>query len=243
MYSIRDIAGFTDQLVADCGLDTASVFFVDQSAEQARLSYVHHFGVSGEAQHTYAARGVFMADPFARTSTCETQFIRWGDPRIDALADESDDYRAFLAQHDIGVVGALSRRVTSRLSLIVGTHCTSRSPQRPAVPIGLLERRLRDLSDMVVSHLFEDLLTHSAGQIALRSALPCASGRPGAEASLSRRESQIAALICEGKQNKQVAYQLAISEFTVENHLRRMYRKLGIHSRAALVAQLSRQVH
>ena len=55
---------------------------------------------------------------------------------------------------------------------------------------------------------------------------------------LSPRESQIAALICEGKQNKQVAYQLALSEFTVENHLRRIYRKLGVHNRAAMTAKL-----
>lgn len=243
MHSTRDIAGFTDQLVADCGLDTASVFFVDQSGEAPRVSYVHHFGVSGEAQHVYAERRVFVADPFAASASGDTQFIRWGDPRIDALADERGDYRAFLAQHDIGVVGALSRRVTSRLSLIVGTHRYRKSRHAGDVPMALLDDRLRRLSDMVVDNLMEDLMAHSAGQIALRAALPCVGSASDADVALSRRESQIAALICEGKQNKQVAFQLAISEFTVENHLRRMYRKLGIHSRAALVAKFARQLH
>ena len=58
---------------------------------------------------------------------------------------------------------------------------------------------------------------------------------------LSHREMQIAALICEGKQNKNIAYLLGISEFTVENHLRRIYRKLNIHSRSALVSYFSRR--
>ncbi|WP_292926680.1 helix-turn-helix transcriptional regulator [Novosphingobium sp. PASSN1] len=248
----RDIAGLTDQIVADCGLDTASVFFVEDCGEQARLSYIHHHGVTDQAQHIYAAGGVFKADPFARTSGRRAEFIRWGDPRIDALAEDSGDYRTFLAQHAIDVVGALSLRVTSRLSLVIGTHCTRRGVGKAGVPIGLLERRLHGLADLVVDKLLDDLFDQPFGQMALHAVLPCARGilQPGASLGgqngdivLSPRESQIAALICEGKQNKQVAYQLALSEFTVENHLRRIYRKLGIHSRAALVARISRQLH
>lgn len=56
---------------------------------------------------------------------------------------------------------------------------------------------------------------------------------------LTRRELQIATLVAEGKVNKQIAYQLRISEWTVSTHLRRIFAKLGVHSRAAMAAYVA----
>jgi DNA-binding NarL/FixJ family response regulator len=55
---------------------------------------------------------------------------------------------------------------------------------------------------------------------------------------LTERELQIVMLVARGKVNKQIAYQLRISEYTVSTHLRRIFCKLGVSSRAAMVAQL-----
>ncbi|MBK8255355.1 MAG: response regulator transcription factor [Polyangiaceae bacterium] len=52
---------------------------------------------------------------------------------------------------------------------------------------------------------------------------------------LTRRETQIARLVAEGLVNKQIAHQLAISEWTVSTHLRRIFAKLGVETRAAMV--------
>lgn len=52
---------------------------------------------------------------------------------------------------------------------------------------------------------------------------------------LSQRELQIAALVAEGKLNKQIADELRISEWTVCAHLRRIFLKLGVTTRAAMV--------
>ena len=54
-------------------------------------------------------------------------------------------------------------------------------------------------------------------------------------AELTRRETQIVELIAGGACNKQVAAQLAISEWTVGTHLRRIFVKLSVRSRAAMV--------
>lgn len=57
--------------------------------------------------------------------------------------------------------------------------------------------------------------------------------------SLTNQQARILSLICEGKLNKQIAYDLTIAETTVKAHITAIMRKLGVHSRtqAVLIAQ------
>ena len=54
---------------------------------------------------------------------------------------------------------------------------------------------------------------------------------------LTPRELQIVALVADGKVNKQIADILRISEWTVSTHLRRIFAKLGVDTRAAMVSR------
>ncbi|MCT4558531.1 MAG: response regulator transcription factor [Pelagimonas sp.] len=61
-------------------------------------------------------------------------------------------------------------------------------------------------------------------------------------ATLTNQQARILGLICEGKLNKQIAYDLSIAETTVKAHVTAIMRKLGVQSRtqAVLVAQEAR---
>ena len=61
-------------------------------------------------------------------------------------------------------------------------------------------------------------------------------------ASLTPQQARILALICDGKLNKQIAWELSIAETTVKAHVTAIMRKLGVQSRtqAVLVAQETR---
>ena len=63
---------------------------------------------------------------------------------------------------------------------------------------------------------------------------------PGAaeSASLSPREQEIARMIAKGYPNKMIADVLDISVWTVATHLRRIFAKFGVNSRAAMVARI-----
>jgi DNA-binding CsgD family transcriptional regulator len=55
---------------------------------------------------------------------------------------------------------------------------------------------------------------------------------------LSPREQEIVRMVAKGHPNKVIADVLNISTWTVCTHLRRIFAKLGVGSRAAMVAQL-----
>ena len=58
-------------------------------------------------------------------------------------------------------------------------------------------------------------------------------------AALTNQQGRILQLICEGKLNKQIAYDLSIAETTVKAHVTAIMRKLGVQSRtqAVLIAK------
>ena len=52
---------------------------------------------------------------------------------------------------------------------------------------------------------------------------------------LTDRELQVLKLIAQGFTNREISYQLSISESTTENHIHNIYKKLGISNRAQAV--------
>ena len=55
---------------------------------------------------------------------------------------------------------------------------------------------------------------------------------------LSAREREVTALVARGHSNREIARHCFISEQTVKDHLKHTYRKLGVRTRTALIAEL-----
>ncbi|ONI92572.1 hypothetical protein ALI22I_03410 [Saccharothrix sp. ALI-22-I] len=70
----------------------------------------------------------------------------------------------------------------------------------------------------------------------LDRAKPARRGRRGYGNDLSPREAEIARMVAAGQTNREIAEELFLSSRTVEQHVARLFRKLGINSRAHLRA-------
>ena len=57
----------------------------------------------------------------------------------------------------------------------------------------------------------------------------------GERGGLTEREGEVMLLICQGRSKGYIAENLCISENTVRSHARRLYAKLGVHSKQDLL--------
>jgi DNA-binding CsgD family transcriptional regulator len=71
------------------------------------------------------------------------------------------------------------------------------------------------------------------------AAQPTATDLADPLASLTIRERQIARLAATGLTSRDIAAELSVSPRTVDTHLSRIYRKLGLSSRAALASRVT----
>ena len=62
-------------------------------------------------------------------------------------------------------------------------------------------------------------------------------GKTARDATLTQRELEVLQHIAEGKNDRTIAESLHISEHTVRSHIKTLYRKLGVSSRAHAVAK------
>jgi DNA-binding CsgD family transcriptional regulator len=86
------------------------------------------------------------------------------------------------------------------------------------------------------------LLASATLQAAIDLASACGVVPPRSEAQdlvkLTAREREVARLVASGCADVNIAAQLSMSEQTVGTHLRRIYNKVGVHSRGELAARL-----
>jgi DNA-binding CsgD family transcriptional regulator len=130
--------------------------------------------------------------------------------------------------------GALSRcaglelAIESARTLLVAGQIERRQ-RRKAVAAGHL-RRAQEAFEQMGAVLWAERARTELARVGLRRSAP---------AQLTPSEQRVAELAAAGRTNREVAAQLFMSPKTVEANLARIYRKLGLHSRAELGAQLA----
>lgn len=116
--------------------------------------------------------------------------------------------------------------IVVRGQLVGAVGCT-RDQSMPAFDA----QNLADLSGVCL-HLSSWAATVRSPSIALTTALPSAVET----AALTARELQIVELVALGRTNAEIGTELWITENSVKQALKRMFRKLGVSSRAEMVA-------
>ena len=148
------------------------------------------------------------------------------------------------AERSRGLLLAARGDVTeARSALLAALEHHDRSPEplqraRTQLALGRIERRRRQKRSareaLESAHrTFEQLGAHAWSAQAVDE-LSRIGGRPLSTRELTQTESRIAALATAGATNREIAAVLYLSPKTVEAHVSRIYRKLGVNSRREL---------
>jgi DNA-binding CsgD family transcriptional regulator len=147
-------------------------------------------------------------------------------------ADAEDLYREALDLLD-EPIGAAHR---ARTHLVYGEWLRRRRRRRDA------REHLRAARDLFDELGFDAFARRARAE--LRASVERISQRTGVIADeLTPQEAQVARLVAEGSSNREIAAQLFISPNTVEYHLRKVFRKVGVSSRTQLARALLDQAH
>ena len=133
-------------------------------------------------------------------------------------------------------IGILRKRVPSCLSIVV-TIYADENHLLPSLKAGARGYILKDQSRQRIAEMLKQAvagelpLSPAAAKLVLDQLANIAAPKQE-QTPLTKRESDVLKLIASGSSTPDTAQQLGISKYTVEDHLKQIYRKLDISSRA-----------
>lgn len=229
-----DYISFDGSTVA---LQRARVESVDATQALSNVQLGKHHASLGEYQEAQtlldAAVSILVKTPKDATEPMWMQphLRRWREAAIDALhvlaAIHRDAKRLDAALADTRQALALDVLDETSVCIAIELYTETGAFEDGGALYASYKRKLADT-----------IGTTPSAEVIERYSRLLARRAEGKKSELSTRELEILRMISQGETSKEIAAALNLSPFTVNNHVGRILRKLGVDSRAAAVAQL-----
>lgn len=200
-------------------LDTPVVYIVDDDVS-IRESLELMFEAAGWETKSFESAWDFLSHPHADVPTCLILDVNL--PKLNGL----DLQKLVSSEH-------------SEMPIIFVTGYGDIPTSVEAMKAGAMDFLTKPFSQDVLLRAVEHALQRSRAALAVRSDL---AGLQEKRASLSRREVEVMDRVVRGLLNKQIAFELGISEITVKAHRGQVMRKMQARSLPDLVNMAARLV-
>jgi DNA-binding NarL/FixJ family response regulator len=176
-----------------------------------------------------------------------------------ALAISGDTSSVFAVTQEIRAITTATEATVPALlaEAVVSLSAGDKEPAREAIlfaaqratwdPVVCALRAHTNLAEAVSSFeelrpLLQEVCEHAGDrQLARRLRLKLRSASATSEDALSPREHEVLDLMTQGLRNPEIAAHLFISESTVKVHVRHIFEKLGVRTRAQAVARVNQR--
>lgn len=240
-----DVCGLAAQVLARSKVSNLCVFLYDTKPAQRAVRFLYNQGMTDRVRTEYSNH-LWSYDPFLRNiNSCSDGRSAPGTRVLERRQLEASDqqrscepywrymdligYREIVAATHCIAPGLHMVAGVMRQNCIRGVHITASRVSAD------LENLLTQSSEDYIAQLVRQQM-HADQVVWADDAKICHSATT--DAVLTPREIQVVEGLRGGHGNKQIAAALGLSEYTIENHLKRIYRKFRVHSRTSLLATL-----
>lgn len=220
------------RIAAQSGAHSATLFVYDRAAQAQAVHYLDNFGLNAETNAAYSKQ-VCHQDPFLRLAAQQPQrlqLVEQAQAEAASQGAQARDYWEFMHRKGYCESAAWLHPLCGELYLVLGLMRSGGCARETH----LNAARSHESAAVLFEQTRAQLLP-----AALRHYLSACKAQPERLPELSTREREVVSALCRGLSNKCIAFELGLSECTVENYLRRIYRKHGVHNRTSLMAKLA----
>ena len=210
-------------------LNACPAFLAESSGD-----FVQAEAIAGEAREELPGylRRFASEDPLIRVAVAVSRPVSILESHVDVrTVRESRAYNEFHRTHDFEhhmIVRFFGERLTARRALVMGF-----TRGRRLAPFGARELQIAE-------HVLP-ALEGAARRIVAAGPAPeskLAISRVETECGLTRAEARVLSVLLLGASNREIAQRLCVSIDTVKTHVQRIFRKLGVASRAQALATI-----
>jgi DNA-binding CsgD family transcriptional regulator len=224
---------FAQDIMGRSGANNFCLFLFSARPERAGVHFFCHYGMSTQIKTVYS-QGLWAHDPFLnhiKQHGADKQVAVLDRCQFEGNDQQGDSYWNYINRVGYRDIVSVIHPYTPEIFLVGGLMGQDRG---------------REYGEISATHSVIDDLDHFVGESAteLMSSLiaPLLAAEPSngpaieQALSLSPRERDVINVLQAGYGNKQIAAALSLSEYTIENHFKRLFRKFNVHNRTALLA-------